>query len=61
VFARTKEEEIEQVEGALAALTTSESLELSDRAFVLVLRRNPGAVTLRGLFFGLVPHVCPRV
>jgi len=61
VFARTKEEEIEQVEGALAALTTSESLELSDRAFVLVLRRNPGAFTLQGLFFGLVPHVCPRV
>ena len=26
-----------------------------------MLRSHPGAVTLQGLFFGLVTHICPRV
>ena len=51
MFARTKEEEIEQVQGALPALMTVEPKPCTERqVFGADVEETPGAVTLLGLF-----------
>ena len=61
MFARTKEEEIEQVEGALAVLTAVERKPWTERQLFLAdAEETPGAVTLQGFLFVLrVDHVLP--